>query len=273
MRAMPLAILSLALAAAAPAAAQDATSSATLAAAAPICTDRPTKANVVCTVPAGALQLETDTINWTRFTGGGSTSDTILYTNPTLKYGLGANTDFEVNIAPYETVRTHGGGDSDTLRGVGDLYFRVKQRLTTSDAKVQVALDPFVKAPTAKLGIGNNRWEGGLDVPVIVSLPSGFTLNLGPEIDVLADGDGSGHHVALTSEVNLAHALGSKATAYAEFFNQQNLDPDGHVRQYSADFAIAYLLTPTLQLDLGGNFGLNRVTPDSQLYLGVSTRF
>ena len=54
----------------------------------PICTDRPGKGNNACTVPAGTLQLETDLINWTRDDQGGVRTDTILYTNPTLKLGL-----------------------------------------------------------------------------------------------------------------------------------------------------------------------------------------
>jgi hypothetical protein len=53
----------------------------------------------------------------------------------------------------------------------------------------------------------------------------------------------------------------------------QNFDPAGTVAQYSADFAFARALRPTLQLDFGGNFGLNRATPGAQLYVGVSTRF
>jgi hypothetical protein len=240
---------------------------------APICTDRPTKGNVACTVPSGAFQLETDAINWTRLEAGGTRTDTILYTNPTLKYGLGSHTDIEVNIAPYETVRRGAGGDSDRIGGVGDLYVRLKQRLTDDSSKTQVALIPFVKAPTAKLGVGNNRWEGGVAVPVIVPLPSGFTLNLGPEVDVYADSDGSGHHVNLTSLINLSHAVGTNMTVYAEFWNAQNLDPAGTIRQYSADAAASYLLTPLLQIDVGGNFGLNRATPDAQLYAGLSTRF
>src|SRR4029077_10005686 len=31
---------------------------------APICTDRPTKANALCTVPAGRLQFETSAVGW-----------------------------------------------------------------------------------------------------------------------------------------------------------------------------------------------------------------
>lgn len=69
-----------------------------------------------------------------------------------------------------------------------------------------------------------------------------------------------------------ANAVG-KATVYAELWTAQNFDPAGTVQQYSADVAVAHLLIPVWQLDAGGNFGLNRNTPDAQVYLGLSTRF
>lgn len=239
---------------------------------APICTDRPTKANAACTVPAGTLQLESDAINWTRNDDGGVRTDLIYYTNPYLKYGVGPHTDIEANIAPYVTARTRSGGVVDRIGGVGDLYVRIKQGLSPSDSKVQLALIPFVKAPTAKLGIGNRRWEGGIAAPIVFSLPQGFTLNFGPEVDLLADADRHGRHAQLIGVANLAKSVG-KATLYAELWTAQNYDPAGTVRQYSADVAVAYLLTPVWQVDVGGNVGLNRSTPDAQIYLGVSTRF
>lgn len=257
-----------------PAVAQDAAAPAPAASTdeAPLCTDRPTKANAACTVPQGVFQVETDVLNWTRNRDGGVKTDVIYYTNPYFKYGLGDHTDLEVNIAPYVTARTEVAGVHDTIGGVGDLYVRLKQGISPSDSKVQVALIPFVKAPTAKLGIGNNRWEGGLTVPVVFSLPQGFTLNFGPEIDAIADSDGHGKHAQLVGAVNLAKSIG-KVTLIGELWTAQNYDPAGTVRQYSADTAIAYLITPKWQIDLGGNFGLNRFTPDAQIYAGVSTKF
>lgn len=239
----------------------------------PICTDRPTKATSVCTVPAGSFQLETDLPNWTWLEDGGTRTDTILYANPTLKLGLGSNTDIQANIAPYVDVRTRTGGTVDHVRGVGDLFIRLKQRLTDPASKVQVGLVPYIKAPIAKRGIGNREWEGGVVAPVQFSLPQSFTLTFAPEFDVLADGDGSGKHVQLVGVVNVGKPLSSKITAYAELWTAQNYDPAGTVRQYSADLALAYLATPTLQFDIGGNFGLNRTTPDAQIYFGVATRF
>lgn len=239
-----------------------------------LCTDRPTKANSVCTVPTGKVQLETDVVNWTRINDAGTRADVILYTNPYLKYGLGPNTDIEVNWAPYVTVRARAGGVADTLGGVGDVYVRLKQRLTDPSAKLQVGIIPFVKAPTARRGIGNREWEGGVALPIQYSLPQGFTLTLGPEVDLLADSTNpDDRHAQLVGAVNIAKALSSTVTAYAELWTAQNYDPAATIRQYSADVALAWLVTPKVQIDVGGNFGLNRITPDAQVYLGLSTRF
>lgn len=238
-----------------------------------LCTDRPTKSNAVCTVPAGMIQIESDLPNWTRNTDAGTRTDVLLYANPYVKLGLGPDTDVEANIAPYVDIRTHTGSTVDHARGVGDLYIRLKQRFTDPSRPLQVGIIPFVKAPVAKRGIGNREWEGGVALPVQYSLSGGWTLTTGPELDVLADGDGSGKHVQLVATANVAKALSPKLTAYAELWTAQNYDPAGTSRQYSADLAVAYLLTPTVQLDLGGNFGLNRTTPDAQITFGVSTRF
>lgn len=239
-----------------------------------LCTDRPTKSNFACTVPAGMVQIETDLFNWSRATAPGVRADTYLATNPTLKYGIGSSTDIEVNIVPYEEIHTRAGGQTTSIGGVGDLYLRVKQRLTGPSGALQVSLLPYVKAPTAKTGIGNRQWEGGLIVPVNYTLAKTITLTVDPEIDVLANGANPGRrHAQVAGLVNLGFALTPKLTLYTELWTAQNFDPAGTVRQYSADTALAYDATKNLQFDIGGNFGLNRATPDAQLYLGVSTRF
>ena len=239
----------------------------------PICTDRPAKATSVCTVPAGTFQLETDLPNFTRMDDGGTRTDTILYANPTLKLGIGANTDVQVNIAPYVENRTRVNDIVSSIQGLGDLYIRLKQRLTKPDSKFQIGVVPFVKVPVAKLGIGNREWEGGVVVPVQFTLPDGFSLTFAPEADALANAAGPGKHAQLVGAANLGKSLSSKLTANVELWTAQNYDPTGTVGQYSADVALAYLVSNTLQLDAGANFGLNHVTPGAQLYFGVSTRF
>lgn len=238
-----------------------------------ICTDRPTKSNAVCTVPAGAVQLESDVASWTRSDANGTRVDTVIPLSPTVKLGLGANTDLQLTFAPYVDVRTEAAGVVDHQSGVGDLTVRLKQRLTDPDSKLQFGIIPFVKMPTARRGIGNGAWEGGIAVPVQFSLPNSFTLTFGPEGDLLEDGDRSGKHVQLVGTINIARPVSPKLTLAAELWTAQNFDPSGTIRQYSADVSAAWLLHPRLQLDAGANLGLNRATPDLQLYLGISTRF
>jgi hypothetical protein len=72
--------------------------------------------------------------------------------------------------------------------------------------------------------------------------------------------------------VNLGKAIG-KVNVAAELWGQWDFDPAGTGRQYSADVMLAWLARPKLQLDAGANFGLNRNTPDVQVYAGISTRF
>lgn len=238
----------------------------------PLCTDRPTKANATCPVPEGDWQLETDVGNTLHDAQGANKTDTLYPLNPTLKYGLGGATDLEANWAPDVRIHTHADGAHQRRRGQGDLVIRLKTRLYTSD-QASVAVIPFVKAPTARSGLGNDRWEGGLAVPIGVTLPAGFSLTLGPELDHLADADGHGHHTALTNLVNVAHTLTGRLSLAVEYWEQRNWDPTGLIKQQSADVALSFAMAPHFQLDVGANFGLNDETPDQQIYLGFAHRW
>ncbi len=239
----------------------------------PICADRPTKSNGACTVDPGHWQIEADLVNAAFMHAGGVTTDTWLIANPTLKYGLSRNIDVELNIDPLEIVRTRdASGAVDTLRGASDLFLRVKWEFL-NHANVQAALIPYVKAPTARIGIGNGAWEGGVIAPVNIKLSSALSLALQPEVDDLADASGQGHHGAASADVNLGLSLPRNLTVFAEAWGQWSFDPAGTQRQYSADIAAALGLGRDSQLDAGINFGLNSATPGIAPYVGFSHRF
>jgi hypothetical protein len=236
---------------------------------APICTDRPAKANAVCTVPAGKFQLESMAVGWSRTESGGATVRALSVGSSVIKLGLSDRSDLQVGIAPL--VRIEAGGE--TLSGFGDVTVRYKHRLTGDTGPVQVALIPFVKLPMAKRGIGNRKVEGGLAVPVSFALGGGVTATLGPEVDLLADGDGHGRHAAVVNLVNLSGTVAPRLTLAGELWSNVNFDPAGTVKQASADVAAAYAVSGDVQLDAGANFGLTRDTADVELYAGVSIRF
>jgi len=239
----------------------------------PICTDRPTKANAVCTVPAGRFQIESSLLDWS-LTRSGGTRTSVLSAGPSvLKYGLSDRSDLQVGLPAYQRVKLKSADDTDSTSGFGDVTVRLKQRLTRDQAAVQVALIPFVKLPTAKRGIGNRRVEGGLAVPVSFRLVGPVTATLGPELDLIADADGHGHHVAAVNLVNLSATVAPNLTLIGELWSNLNFDPAGTTKQASADAALAYALSNNLQLDVGVNAGLTSDTTDVELYTGLSLRF
>lgn len=239
-----------------------------------VCADRPGKANGVCTVPAGHVQVETGLIDWTRDRSSGERSDFMTLGASAIKFGLSTRAHVEIDVAPFAILRTSQAGSTSRLSGIGDTTLRMKLRLTADGAPVEIAAMPFVKLPTARHGLGNGKFEGGIAVPVSHAIGnSGATLTLGPELDLLADSDDSGRHVALANVVNIGAPLTDRLSVGAELWGCWDFDSAGTSRQASADAVVALLATSELQLDAGLNAGLKRDTPDVELYAGVSKRF
>jgi hypothetical protein len=57
-----------------------------------------------------------------------------------------------------------------------------------------------------------------------------------------------------------------------EFWSDVNNNA-GAQTQYTADFALSWVVEDNLQLDCGVNVGLNKAANDVQPYLGISQRF
>ncbi len=239
----------------------------------PICTDRPTKANAVCTVPVGKWQLESSAASWSRTEADGAETKLLTLGSSVVKIGLSDRSDLQVGFTPYVHSETRAGGIKSSASGFGDVTVRYKHRLTADEARVQVTLIPFAKLPTADGDIGNGKVEGGLAVPVSISTGGPVTVVLGPEMDVLADADGKGHHPALVNLVNVSAPVTKGLTVYGELWTMTNLDPAESVTQASANTALAWLIRDQVQLDMGANVGLTRHTADLEVYAGASIRF
>jgi len=239
----------------------------------PICPDRPAKGTGTCTVPAGHAQVETGLVDWTHDRTGGLTGDYTVIGATLLKYGISSRADIELGFVPHETLRLKSGDFHERSSGIGDTVVRTKVRLTNDSSPVQIAIDPYVKIPTAKHDLGNRKVEAGLTVPLALSLGGPFSLASAPEIDLRSDVDGHGYHPAMTQLIDLGIAASPRLSFTVELWGQWDWNPGTTVKQFSADAAVAYLLSHNAQIDAGANFGLNRQTPDLELYSGVSVRF
>ncbi|MEO0410498.1 MAG: transporter [Pseudomonadota bacterium] len=244
-----------------PAAAQDYT----------VCTDRPTNGNAVCSVPQGRFQIEMDFVNWAQSDTAFGDSETLLFTNPTLKYGLTDRSDLQVSISPRVRTRTDTATGRARDAGVSDVLLRYKYRFSKAHAAVQFGVIPYITVPTAS--DGEDRVSGGVAVPISLPLSEKLTLVTSPQINLVPDSASGGYHLGLVNLINLGYALTSKFALYAEVFAQNDFDPAGDTHVYTADFAASYLITPRIQIDAGTNIGLNRDAPDIQLYTGLSVLF
>jgi hypothetical protein len=240
----------------------------------PICAARPGKSTPACTVPAGHFQLEAGLAAWSLQKSGGERDTSLTIGETAFKYGLTDRSDIEVDVTPWTRQTSRGPGFRDSASGFGDVTIGYKQGLTADDAAVQVSVLPYVKIPTAKRPLGNGKWEGGLLVPIGFAIPkTPLSIGLTPEVDWAADSDGRGHHAAMVQVISLGWQATPKLSLSGELWGQWDWDPAGTTRQASADGSIAYLITNDVQLDAGANFGLNRQTPEIELYTGVSMRF
>ena len=239
-------------------------------------TDRPTKSNSPITVDAGRFQIESDLANFTYDTFEGTKTRTIEALDPVLKLGITNSIDAEVQFNGYEsTVVGDGMGGVARSHGFGDVFFRAKVNFIGNDSgDLAIAAIPYIKVPSQVALISNGATEAGVIIPIQYKLPSDFVLLIDPEFDALKNAANNGRHANFVNLINLSHPVpGIKdLTAEVEFFSSvsaERLSPD----IYTADFALAYLVNPKLQLDLGLNVGLNAAAPDLQVYSGISYRF
>lgn len=240
----------------------------------PICAARPGKSTAPCTVPGGMFQIESGFADWSLRKGGGGRETSFTIGETVFKYGLNDHSDIELDVTPWQRSASRASGMHESASGFGDLVASYKQELTPAKEPLQLSLLASVKIPTAKRSLGNGKWEAGLLVPILYSLgKSPFAINLTPELDWAADADRHGHHVAMAQVASFGWAATDKLNLSAEVWGQWDWDPAGTNRQASADGSVAYLVGNDVQLDAGANFGLNRRTPDLELYTGLSARF
>jgi len=241
--------------------------------------NRPSKSNTPITVDAGHFQYETDLYNYTEFTDPTQRVRSGVSFDPVLIFGLTNQMDIWLGVGGLVTQTTKTkGDDSPQTIGVssyGDTTVAIRYNLLGNDGgDIALGIIPYVKIPTASTSIGNGLVEGGVGIPMQLSLPQDFSLGFMTEFDVLANANDSRRHAAFTNIINMTHAVPfiDKLNATIEFYSSVSADR-GTPNIYTADFCFGYLLTDTLQIDTAAYLGINKDAPKLQLYVGLSQRF
>ena len=239
--------------------------------------DRPTKITGPTTVDAGHFQIETDIFNQTydRRNEQGVTTRQILWFDPTLKLGITNDVDAEISFVPYAKLHATDkvSGAVLSAESQGDVSLRAKINLIGNEGGAfAAAIIPWVKIPTAGANLGNGQLEGGFLVPTTFDLGSDFTLAYQPALSLLANNFDNGRHADFQNTLTLGHPFLTKGTAFVEIFHEIGADR-GARSIMTVDFALAWLLTDSLQIDAGVNLGVTRAAPDVNSYTGIAVRF
>jgi Putative MetA-pathway of phenol degradation len=244
------------------------------AAARDLCPERPGQTTPPCTVEPGRLVLETGLVDWSLQQSTETRSDTFTIGQSALRIGIAEHGEIAIGWTPFATqrVRDKLAGLIDHQSGVGDITFVVKRSFGNAHAPM-AAIKTYVTAPVGTSPSGAGDWTAGAAVPVSIPLSATVQLSLTPEIDAVVNGSGSGHHIAYGSAGGLGFKLSNTLGLSADVRVLRDNDPHGDTTKATAGTSLAYQRGDNLQFDLGGNFGLNRDSPDVELYVGVAKRF
>jgi hypothetical protein len=228
-------------------------------------TDRPDTTESPYSVDAGHVQIETTLFGFGK--DGGVESYSFGESN--FKLGLTNRTDLQLVVPFYE--RQEGGEDDDD--GFGDLQVRWKWNLWGNDGgDTALALMPFVKAPTASHDLGNDKVEGGLIIPLAVSVSERIGFVFMAEFDIVHDDVGGDYEMDFVNSVTFPFDITERLGGYLELVSVATTHEDGEWEGY-ADAGLTYAVSDDFVLDAGVVVGVNDAAEDFAPFVGFSVRF
>ena len=236
-------------------------------------TDRPDVTESAYTLDAGHFQVEMSLIEYVRDDEAGERFEQFVVAPSNLKVGLLNNLDLQFVIEPYIHQRLRADGQSDRADAFGATQIRAKLNLLGNDeGNIALAVMPFVQFPTADDEVGGvDDIEGGLIVPLAISLPDEWSLGMMAEIDALRNADDDGYGAAFVHTVTLGHPIAGELAGFIEYVGVASHDLGiGYAAQ--AGGGLTYALEENIQLDSAIYFGLSDDADDFTALVGLSFR-
>jgi hypothetical protein len=235
-------------------------------------TDRPDTTESPYTVDAGHFQVEMSFFDYGRDRADGVHTETWTFGSMNLKAGLLNNVDLQVVFDAYTEERTRESGVTGKATGFSDVTLRLKANLWGNNGgKTAFGIMPFVKIPSGT-ELSNDQWEGGLILPLAVSLTDRIGLGVMLEADFVHDDERGGYDVEWVHTATLGFDLTGKLEMYIEYVGVA-----GHEEtfDYQASFnaGLIFSMTDNLVFDAGIRAGLNEAAEDFGVFTGMSIRF
>ena len=230
-------------------------------------TDRPDTTESPYTVDAGHVQVESSFVDYTRDDDGDFEALSVLPTN--LKIGLTNNMDLQLAFEPY--VREEFEGDH--VDGFGATQLRLKINLWGNDGgDTAFAVMPFVQFPTEDDDFGaTDHVQGGVILPLALTLPNDWSLGLMAEFDAVRDGADEDYELQFVHTATVGRTIVGDLGGYVEYIGVTDTEEGtGYVSLIGG--GLTYGASDNVQLDCGVNFGLSEGADDFNVFAGVSIR-
>lgn len=229
-------------------------------------TDRPDVTESPFTVDAGHVQLELDLVNYSRQRLDGVRTSEWGLAPFNLRLGLRNNLEAGIFVAPF--VRRSETAPK-AISGIGDVTLRGKYNFWGNDSgETALGLIVDLTLPVAASGLGSDKVEGSLTLPVQLELGGGWGFGAMTRAE-FRQREAGGYKGVWSNTATLGRDLGKDVSGYAELTSTAG---DGaHVATW--DVGLAWRLNANTQLDLGANIGLSRAADDLLVFTGVSRRF
>jgi hypothetical protein len=240
------------------------------------CGERPGIGSSACTVDPGHVQIELGLAGWTLDRQPDARTDEVDAGDLLVRIGIADHAEVQLEWTAYGHVRTRdrATGAVDRQGGSGDLTLALRRNLIHPDGEgLTLALQPYVTLPTGGRTIGAGTWSAGLIIPFAVPVAEHLTFELSPTLAAAPDEDRNGRHFAYGNVFGLGVDLSDTLDADVELSLTRDDDPAGHSTEALAGLSFGWVLGGDFQLDAGINLGLNRDSPDLEIYAGVSRRF
>lgn len=239
-----------------------------------LCPTRPGLATPPCIVDTGHVLAELGVADWTVDKQAGVRTDAIISGDLLLRYGLDDQSEVQIGMTGFGTVRTRDASGISHSSGVGDLTLGYKRSIVHPGGNgFSAALQPFLTLPTGGRTIGAGDWSGGVMVPMAVPIAQGVSLELTPEIDAAVNVGGKGRHFAAQTVEGLSFSLTPSVSTSVEVEEVHDEDPSGTQDHALAGLSVAWQPTSNWQLDLGTVAGLDLNSAGVEVYFGISRRF
>jgi len=240
-----------------------------------LCPDRPGLGTPACTVEAGSVVLEVGIADWTLDQNADSRTDSWTFGDALLRAGLTPSLEVQLGwtMLGHVRERDRATGERTGRTRTGDVTLALRQNLRSPDGSgFSLAVMPYATLPLGGEAVGAGDWGAGLIVPVGFELGT-LSLGLSPHVDAAVDADGDGRHLAYGSVAGLGFDLSDDVSAAVELSLTRDRDPGGHATEALAGVSLGWQPGADSQWDIGVNAGLNRDSPDVQLYAGYVRRF